>query len=99
VTAGELIAALLAVTPTPPADATVDALLVAFGEIASRRQAILDAVAEISPVASDADRAARDELMARQEAWHAALASAREAVGSQRVGAQLLRRYAGGSDR
>jgi len=98
VTARELIDALLAVTPMPPSEVPVDELIAAFTGVASRRQAILDAVREVAPVTSDDDRAARDELMARQDAWHTALATAREAVGQQRVGTQRLRKYAGPSE-
>lgn len=93
-TARELVDALLAVTPAPPVDATVDELLAAFAEVAADRQAILDGALVTGPLSGAVDKAARDELTARQDAWHSALATTREAVGRQRVGTQRMRAYA-----
>ncbi|MEO8550585.1 MAG: hypothetical protein ABI678_11450 [Kofleriaceae bacterium] len=77
-------------TTSPPEDTDVDALLTAWASVVAARQALLD----------EADRPLRlvaspltDELSAREEAWHRALAAARERVGSHRMQAAQARRY------
>ncbi len=77
-----------------PPDATdVDALLYAFDVMRDARQKILDAMT--GPVViSDDDRALAEALVARDAAWTAALAQAKECVGQSRLGTKQMRRYA-----
>lgn len=92
-----MIRALLAATPEPPDLTDVDALLHAFDVMRAARQEILDAM--VGPVViSDEDRALADSLLARDAAWLDALARAKAAVGTSRMGTKQLRRYAPTTD-
>ncbi|HEY4243361.1 MAG TPA: hypothetical protein VGM88_26290 [Kofleriaceae bacterium] len=91
-TKAELVTALLAVTPRPPA---VDdhELMGAAADLLAARDAVLAAAPRVG--ASAVNPAEVDELVARQLAWDTALAAARDRLGAQRIGAGRMRRYAG----
>ena len=93
-TTRDVLERLLAATPSPPAGADPEALLVLLAEALPERQAIL---AELGPTPlrlDDAERMLADEIIARQGAWGAALARARDALGAARIGTTKLRHYA-----
>lgn len=90
-TTQDLLDALLAATPVPPAVEPA-ALIVAFEEMYARRQAILEQLRGV--VIDGFDKARVRELAARQDAWHHALAAAHEALCRQRAGVTKLRAYA-----
>jgi hypothetical protein len=79
-------------TVVPPETDIVADLLAAWTPIASARKALLDAPdrptslpRELAPLVA--------ELKAREDAWTAALASARDRVVASRVGMSKARRY------
>jgi hypothetical protein len=85
-----MIAALLEVTPFPPATDNIDELLAAAAEMVRARDRVLATVQT-----NDRDPDLVVELEARQAAWQIALSGARMQLGSQRVGARRVRAYAG----
>jgi hypothetical protein len=91
-TATELLARILAITPAPPMTDDVEVLLAAAAEVHAARELLLAAASPVMPAPLDPAR--RSELEARQQAWTDALSSAQRRVGGQRVGAGQLRRYA-----
>jgi len=91
--AGEILARLLAATPTPPADAAIEQLLATFEAVVTQRAAIIAAIVPPLPL-TDADRLVMRELEGRQAAWRDALAAAQHAVGKQRGCPDQLRAYA-----
>jgi hypothetical protein len=91
-TTQDLLDALLAATPAPPADAEPVALIAEFEAMFARRQQIIEQLRGV--VIDGFDKALVRELAARQDAWRDALAAAHEALCRQRVGVTQLRAYA-----
>jgi hypothetical protein len=86
-----MIRELLEVTPLPPVDGDIDALLAAWRDCCEARQAIL---ARGTTVVDEADRPLLRELQLRDDAWQDALDEARRRVADQRTATQKLRCYA-----
>jgi precorrin-6B methylase 2 len=84
-----MIAALLEVTPLPPATDNIDELLAAAAEMVRARERVI-----ATARTGDLDPSLAIELEARQVAWQVALAGARTRLGTQRVGARRVRAYA-----
>lgn len=93
-TTRDVLERLLAATPAPPAVDDPEALLAMLAEALPARQAILDQLGPGRPLLDDGERALADEIFARQAAWAAALARARDQLGTARVGTSKLRHYA-----
>jgi len=90
-TAREILVRLLELTPEPPGE--VDQLLAGFDAMLAGRAEVLAAIAPPLVLAA-ADRPLYAELERRDAAWQAALAAARQSIGTQRCGAAQLRAYA-----
>lgn len=86
----DVVHALLAVTPLPPAG-ELDELLAALATMLAARRALLDAATPCTP-----DLAVLAELHAREAAWQRALVAARDRLQAQRIGAAKVRAYAAG---
>jgi hypothetical protein len=92
-TVHELLTRLLELTPLPPADREIDALLTESEDIIHRRAELFDAL--VPPLElSDADRPLVLELQARDAAWQDALTAALRTVRRHRHGTEQLRAYA-----
>jgi len=91
--ASDLLERLLEATPSPPEGLEADAMIAAFQDMHTKRQAVIDSVCGL--LIDVFDRAGVRELAARHDAWHAALAATMDRVREQRIGAGKLRRYAG----
>lgn len=82
-------------TDTPPQTDDIAVLLAAWAGVVAARQALLDgerpdlASATVLEVVRDIVA----ELELRQDMWRAALAGARQSVGTHRVGVAQVRRY------
>ena len=87
-----LLERLLALTPPPPMTGDADQLLAAASAMLEARRALLASIAP-SPLAGATSGRLAEELAAREAAWRATIAAARQAVGEQRVATSKLRRY------
>jgi hypothetical protein len=89
----EILAALLEATPLPTPGDGSEQLLAAFESVLTQRAAVLARIVPPLRVTDD-ERPLLDELEQRQAAWHAALESARLAIGGARCAPAQLRAYA-----
>ena len=82
-------------TGTPPQTDDIDTLLAAWAGVVAARQAMLDGERPnlAGAIVVEVVQEIVVELELRQDAWRAALASARQRVGMQRVGVVKARCY------
>ncbi|HEY1551359.1 MAG TPA: hypothetical protein VGG28_26200 [Kofleriaceae bacterium] len=91
-TAAEWLERLRDLTVAPPAADTATELLAAWTPIASARKALFDAADRPASLPRELEPLVT-ELKAREDAWLAALATARDRVVVSRVGMAKARRY------
>jgi len=92
-TAGELLARLLALTPEPPVQCEVEPLLAHFEAVVAQRAELIALI--VPPLRlTDADRELLVELERRDAAWQDILAAAMRKIGEQRCAVGQLRAYA-----
>ena len=89
----EVLARLIELTPVPPPDAEIDALLAAFEAIIAQRAELLDSLAPPLQL-GEAERPLVLEIERRDAIWQAALTAAMRTVTAQRHGNEQLRAYA-----
>jgi hypothetical protein len=79
-------------TIAPPETDDITMLLAAWASVVLARQAVLD---EVDPplMVTPEDRAITSEILACEQLWRSALASARHRVGAQRIHTAQVRRY------
>ncbi|CAN5680798.1 hypothetical protein BH11MYX1_BH11MYX1_39880 [soil metagenome] len=83
---------MLEATTPPPETDDIATLLAAWSAIVSVRQALLDEAGRPRAIMPE-DTAITAEILACEQRWHTALASARHRVGAQRIHTRQAHRY------